>query len=841
MVGLWGFATSLTVPPALDLLNFRTTAENVTQPAEELITELQRERRLSLVFLGGRAALPALDDQRTRTDKAAADFRRTAGTEETREAANDLGRRRIAEAIKALELLPSGRTFIDRRQVDRTGALGLYNGIIDTAFRMFPPLTDVSDAGLARDSRTLTALARARELLAQEDALVSGAIVNGQFAEGEPGQVIQLIGMQRYLYADAIAELPEAERVAYQKLTERDAFTELRAMEDRLMTGARIGEPVPVDPQAWQRAYETVSELVRDFEVEQGQVVADRAEPVAVGIVVRLALAGILGLIAVVAAILISLRIGRSLITRLTALRRAALDMAGFRLPDIVTRLRRGEQIDVEAEAPPLEYGSDEIGQVGRAFTEVQLTAVRSAVDEAELRRGLNEVFLNIARRSQTLLHRQLALLDKMERRTSEPEELEDLFRVDHLATRMRRHAEDLVILAGAAPGRGWRNPVPVVDVVRGAVSEVEDYARVDILLVEDASIVGRAVGDVIHLLAELIENGTSYSPPNTRVRLAGQVVPHGYAVEIEDRGLGMTPEAIAEVNERLATPPDFDPANSARLGLFVVAQLAGRHGIRVQLRPSPYGGVTAVVLIPRDLIVAGPVELPAGPSAPTDDGWAGRVRPAPVLVPGLQDAPHEATPIPLGRRHRTGSRLGAVPRPALVPAPPRESVEPVPPALVPAESVEPAEPAPATAAAPAAEPVLVTAGEPTGPAQPRQPVLLSEDGLPKRIRQASLAPQLRQQSAPPPQPATQEPAGRSPEQVRAMMNALQSGSRRGRREGTETVTANALEVPLARPMSAPLPDGPRTGPLGPAGQRTPGSDGSWFPAAAKRTPEEDA
>ena len=151
-------------------------------------------------------------------------------------------------------------------------------------------------------------------------------------------------------------------------------------------------------------------------------------------------------------------------------------------------------------------------------------------------------MFLNIARRSQTLLHRQLALLDAMERRTTDPDDLEELFRIDHLATRMRRHAEDLVILAGSTPGRGWRNPVPIADVLRAAASEVEEYARINVTGLPDLALAGRAVSDVVHLLAELLENATIFSPPDTQVTLAGQVVPNGFAIEIEDRGLGMTP-----------------------------------------------------------------------------------------------------------------------------------------------------------------------------------------------------------------------------------------------------------------------------------------------------------
>jgi signal transduction histidine kinase len=840
LVVLWGFATSLTAPPAINLLNFRTTSENVGQPAEILMTELQRERRLSLVYLGGTGGLPALDDQRARTDEAAASFRRTAGDSDTQDAASELARRRIGELFDALTLLPSGRAFIDRRELDRPGALGLYTGIIDVAFRMYQPLTDVSDPNLARESRTLTALARARELLAQEDALVSGAIVAGRFGEDEASQVIQLIGMQRYLYADAIAELPGADRARYQVLTEDQPFVRLRQMEERLLDEARAGEAVPVDARQWQAAYEAVVAAVRDFEVAQGKAVAERAEPVALGIVLRLALAGILGLVAVVVAVLLSVRIGRSLVVRLTGLRRAALDMAGQRLPDIVGRLRRGETIDVAAEAPPLEYGTDEIGQLGRAFTEVQLTAVRSAVDEADLRKGLSDVFLNIARRSQTLLHRQLALLDKMERRTSEPEELEDLFRVDHLATRMRRHAEDLVILAGAAPGRGWRNPVPVIDVIRGAVSEVENYARVNILVVEDVSVHGRAVGDVTHLLAELIENATSFSPPQTRVQVSGQAVPNGYAVEIEDRGLGMTPEALEEANDRLATPPDFDPANSARLGLFVVAQLAARHGVGVLLRASPYGGIIAVVLVPAELIVVGDPALPQRPdgshlSRPAlVTGAAPDSGPAGTALAGAAE-PGGAEPNPLYRRMRTVPRPGTTPRPALAPAAAPEPVS-----------------VPEVAAPPSARPAPPSAR----PVPSAQPPPLSEDGLPRRIRQASLAPQLRERSTPPPDASPASSLDRSPDDIRAMMSALQSGTRRGRMDagGANPAAAEAAvngggpnaagePAPRAVPFRLAAPTGvpavpldlPFTGPLGPIGTK------DWFEPSRGTEPPADA
>ncbi|HEU4424727.1 MAG TPA: nitrate- and nitrite sensing domain-containing protein, partial [Pilimelia sp.] len=795
LVVLWGFATSLTLPPALNLLNAQTNSDYVGLPGEALVTALQRERMLSVVYLGGDKPVPALSQQRVSTDEAAAAFRERVTSEKMQDAASDLGRRRIAEVISALDLLQTGRGFIDRREVDRPGALGLYTGIIDSAFRLFATITALDDQDLARESRTLVALGRAQEVLAQENALVAGAFAAGRLAETEPSQIIQLIGTQRFLYAEAIAELPEPDRITYQRLTEERAFTDLRAMEDQLINEARAGAPVPVDAANWQRSYDAVSSAVREFELDQGAAVADHARPVAIATFLRLGVVSVLGLVAIVLTIIVSVRLGRSLIGRLTKLRQAALELASLRLPYVVAKLRRGEKIDVKEHAPPLEYGLDEIGQVGRAFTDVQRTAVQSAVDEAELRKGLSDVFLNIARRSQTLLHRQLALLDKMERRTTDPDEMDDLFRVDHLATRMRRHAEDLVILAGAKPGRGWRNPVPFVDIVRGAVSEVEDYARVSITMVEDAAVVGRAVGDVIHLLAELIENATSFSPPHTRVNVAGQVVPNGYAVEIEDRGLGMTPEAIADANERLASPPDFDPANSARLGLFVVAQLAARHGVRVELRMSPYGGVTAVALVPRELIVAAELGSPHVPNArqqPVWEGHAGRAGALPagaagraeVLAPGERaGSPGEWTgrpeaadaaetvPIPLDRRARTISRLARSGlRPAIAPGAEQQPADPVPAEPMRGEPVAPQ---------PAHGDVTSPNGAPSAPQ-------LSPEGLPRRVRQANLARQLR--DTPPPEPAVAAlgPAGRSPEQIRAMMSSFQAGTVRGRRDATE-------------------------------------------------------
>ena len=722
---LWGFATALTAGPALDLLSARVLLDTVGTPGKALLAELQLERRLSVEFISaGRGSAAALITQRAATDRTIAEVRRTVGGEDALDAASDPLRVQIRQILADLDGLPANRLHVDRREIDAVGTQNLYNNIIDTGFRMFSATT-FGEESVDRQIRALITIGRSQEYLSRVDSLLAGALAAGRFTEAVRAELLREIGTTRFLITQGTTDLPESARVAYQRLSTGAAFNRLSELQDNLVNQSRPEAASPVSAASWQPAYDTSMQQWREYETIAADSMADDTTPVAAAVLIRLGLAGLLGLLALIISILVSVRVGRSIVGRLIRLRGEAREMAGERLPAVVRRLQRGEAVDVEVETPPLEYGRDEIGQLGYAFNEVQRTAVQSAVEEANVRRGINEVFLNIARRSQTLLHRQLALLDRMERRETEPQELEDLYRVDHLATRMRRHAEDLVILAGAAPGRGWRNPVPVIDVVRGAISEVEDYKRVDIVSVESTAVLGRAVGDVIHLIAELLENAASFSPPHTRVQVVGQILPNGYALEIEDRGLGMSPEAIADANRRLLEPPDFDPADSARLGLFVVAQLAHRHSIRVSLRPSAYGGVTAIVLIPGDLVTPGQglAEVSTGPS-PSDKAWdrplvgTGTEDPSrrslaalqwqgteelrsipvpgrPVTINGTATAgleltgPQPAGPKPIGAKPAGRKPIG--PKPAgPKPLGPKPGPEPVSPELVSPELVDP-------------------------------------------------------------------------------------------------------------------------------------------------------
>ncbi|MGW3046029.1 nitrate- and nitrite sensing domain-containing protein [Kitasatospora sp. NPDC001159] len=296
--------------------------------------------------------------------------------------------------------------------------------------------------------------------------------------------------------------------------------------------------------------------------------------------------------------------IARSMVRSLTRLQAAAEDVAERRLPELVKTLSESDPHDVDTTVEPVAIDStDEIGHVAHAFDMVHSEAVRLAAEQALLRGNINAMFTNLSRRSQGLIQRQLSLISELESREADPDQLANLFKLDHLATRMRRNGENLLVLAGEDPGRRWTRPVPLVDVLRAAASEVEQYERIELAAVPSAEVAGRVVNDLVHLLAELLENATSFSSPQTRVRVTGHALPDGRVlIEIHDTGIGLSPDDLAEINERLANPPTVDVSVSRRMGLFVVGRLSLRHGIRIQLRPSDSGGTTALVMLPVDV-----------------------------------------------------------------------------------------------------------------------------------------------------------------------------------------------------------------------------------------------
>ncbi|MBB1244008.1 nitrate- and nitrite sensing domain-containing protein [Streptomyces durbertensis] len=320
--------------------------------------------------------------------------------------------------------------------------------------------------------------------------------------------------------------------------------------------------------------------------------------------------------------------VARSMVRSLRRLQDTAQEVSRKRLPELVKQLSESDPQDVDTTVESVGVHSrDEIGKVAAAFDDVHREAVRLAGEQALLRGNVNAMFTNLSRRSQGLIQRQLSLISELESREADPDQLASLFKLDHLATRMRRNGENLLVLAGEEPGRRWTRPVPLVDVLRAAASEVEQYERIELSGVPTAEVAGRVVNDLVHLLAELLENATSFSSPQTKVRVTGHALPDGRVlVEIHDTGIGLSPEDLAAINDRLASPPTVDVSVSRRMGLFVVGRLSLRHGIRIQLRPSDSGGTTALVMLPVDVTQSGaakggPAQRPQGQGQPPAAG----------------------------------------------------------------------------------------------------------------------------------------------------------------------------------------------------------------------------
>ncbi|WP_405950822.1 nitrate- and nitrite sensing domain-containing protein [Streptomyces prunicolor] len=342
-------------------------------------------------------------------------------------------------------------------------------------------------------------------------------------------------------------------------------------------------------------AYRKIEEDKADIAVSEASGIADNAKRDAI-------ITGAAVVVALLLAFILAGAVARQMSRAMRQLRNAAFGIAEQRLPMLVDQLSRTDPGRVDTRVQPIPITTtDEIGEVARAFDQVHREAVRLAAEQALLRGNINAIFTNLSRRNQSLIEGQLTLITDLENNEADPDQLENLFRLDHLATRMRRNGENLLVLAGEEPGRRWDQPVPLVDVLRAASSEVEQYERIELSGVPEAEIHGRAVTDLVHLLAELLENATTFSSPQTKVRVTATRLPDGRVmIEIHDKGIGLTAEDFADINHKLANPPTVDVAISQRMGLFVVGRLSDRHGIRVQLRPSgEQAGTTSLVMLP--------------------------------------------------------------------------------------------------------------------------------------------------------------------------------------------------------------------------------------------------
>ena len=637
LIALWGYAATGTISDAITKRNSDTANKDIGGPAQALLLQLAQESADTFIWQSAHGLIPrsTLNTQRAHTDAAVSAF--NAGTAATAAAGaeTNVSKPGIAALSSQLGQLGQIRAGVDAGTTQPLTAFQDYNGIVDAFFPFARGSLTAPDGSLPlyQQGEAVIDEAEALELIGQEAALVGGALVSGGvMTQAEHQLFVQAVNNQRYLEQTAQSPFYWQESAdPYPQVFASGTYQNFKAMEDQI-AAARAGTRLNVSPLAWEGSVESVvaalnqAETVGRLGVTRGTAHAGNV------ILLRLFLVGGAGLAAVLISALLLWRFGNRITRELTRFLMAVRALADERLPAVVSRLRRGEDVDVAVEAPPLTLRTKtrEVARIADAFGAMQRTAVEAAVGQAELRKGVSKVFRSLARRNQSLLQRQLRMLDAMERGTDDPDALAQLFRLDHLTTRMRRQAEGLIILSGAPPGRGWREPVPVVEVLRGAIGEIEDYARVDLITSHRDLVPGAAVTDVTHLLAELIENAALYSPPSTRVRVTAGPVASGFAVEIEDRGLGMPPETMAALNERLANPPEFDLADSDQLGLLVVSLLAARHGIKVTLRGSPYGGISAVVLMPHHLTLEDvPASLPFVASDSTAAGTAGAGSPA--------------------------------------------------------------------------------------------------------------------------------------------------------------------------------------------------------------------
>ncbi|GAB3458160.1 ATP-binding protein [Actinophytocola sediminis] len=803
--------------------NWATTMQDTVEPGTQFAARVEEERRLSLLRLGGDTSVgPDLAQRRAELDEA------LAGLEALAANLTELNPEALAEGNEAFQqllgMLPQLRTGIDSGEAPVADVYGYYNSLTEVIKLGLQGLASTApDPVTAVEESTATALFDVADAMSRGHALAIGAVAGEGLSPEWFQEFSRQIGRYHTVVEGLVPVLTEDLRQRYAALAESPAWQRLVEQESALLLRgpgeSTSDDELPMNLAQWQEAASTVNTELLAIYSEHHRYAEGFAADAGQRTFVNSLIGGGVLLLVTIFATLVAIRLSNRVVQRMKNLRAETLELADERLPAIVRRLRNGEQIDIEREVPPLDYGEDELGEVAQAFNKAQRTAVAAAAQEAEIQNGFRTVFLNIAHRSQVVVRRQLEVLDKAEREQEDPEHLESLFQLDHLATRARRNAENLLILGGERPGRRWRNPVPLVEIVRSAIGETEHYKRVHTGKLPEVLMLGSVVADLIHLLAELVDNATAFSPPDARVEVRGNRVGNGVVVEVEDQGVGIPAEEREDINLFLRNPPNFGVmalTEEARLGLFVVSQLSARHGINVTLVNSAYGGVRAIVLVRSALIAAEqgertPPTMPPARSPRTAQqhadhgmgqngtGRTGEFRPE---LPRYQ--PPDASPLPVPEQRPAPMPAQSIPEPP--PEPPVQARPAFPNDLAPPEDIAeqtirwavadvtgvsgPARPltngigrmrgrsGPNTAA-----PTPAPTPAPTAGADQNHHVEDNRPPLPRRRRQANLAPQLTGEAEVPAEltESGQDDSAASAEQARDRMSAFQRGTREGR------------------------------------------------------------
>jgi len=600
--------------------NYRTAAASaravtLVLAVQDLVQELQTERGLTAGLLGGNVGFRAeLAPARKRVDAQRAKV-------EDLISSGGVAQDRVATAVSELDGLAGVRAGTDAGAADRAPTFTFYTGRIAELSSVDYGLDSSADPALRRGVAALEALGDAKESTAQERAFLNGVFSASGFNRGEFLQFATMRSAKDAALASFTRYADDTQRKAKDYVLGTGAAQTASYFEN-VALNAGDGRNLQVNPQSWWSALTTVLDDMLRLQQHVGSVIQARAAVLQDAATRRMGLLVGAVIICFIGSVYLATVASRSIAAPLATLADEANRLAGERLPEAVRKAISGDD-----DAPPLTVlvpagASDEVRRVADALDRVQATAYSLATEQAMLRRSTTESLANLGRRNQNLLRRQLGFITSLEREESDPTGLANLFELDHLATRMRRNAESLLVLVGAASPRQWSDPLPIADVIRAAVSEVEEYRRVALRRVDDALVAGAVVSGVAHMLAELVENGLAFSPPDADVEIQGRRIGDSYLIAITDQGIGMGRADLELANQRLRGEGDFITAPTRFLGHYVVGRLATDMDIDVQLAPSPVTGVTARIVLPPSIVAGTQAVTGSGgrPSRPADE-----------------------------------------------------------------------------------------------------------------------------------------------------------------------------------------------------------------------------
>ncbi|MFG2447259.1 nitrate- and nitrite sensing domain-containing protein [Nocardia fluminea] len=607
----------------------------VALAAQDLVQQVQRERGLSNGLLGGDQRLrQPVTDQRAGTDAALRALVNAV-------VGDPPGAGEVRSALGHLAGLPAIRSQVDNRNVTRQAAFQFYTDGIDALNRLSLGLDQARDPAVRHGLQALYALGDAKEFAARERGFLNGVFAAGEFAPGEYVQFLDIRAARNAALTAFGHDATPAQRARLDAVLASENAT--RATEsENIAIASTLGPLVQqVDPAVWWAQMTSVIDEQRIVQQVIGDDVGARAEKLRRDAALLLAAFALAALLAIAVEFALVFASIKAIVRPLARLATEADDVASTRLPEVIAAWHSSADARPDAPAPvrtPAGAGV-EIAAVAHALDRVQTTAFDLASEQALVRRNTTESMANLARRNQNLVRRQLGLISEFEREELDPKALSNLFELDHLATRMRRNAESLLVLVGEASPRRWAEPIALTDVIRAGLSEVDDYRRVVLRRIDDIAVTGAVVSELAHILAELIENGLAFSPPDLEVEVYGRKVSGGYLLAVVDHGVGMPAEQLAEANARLRGEQDFIVASTRYLGHYVVGRLAGRLGIDVELNTSPVSGIVARLLLPPSL-------LADGKTGPTGDSRNGAAR-GPASQDPAEPGSMERTAVP--------------------------------------------------------------------------------------------------------------------------------------------------------------------------------------------------